>query len=105
MAYSVEVAEPALADMAEWADFIAADAPNQAAKWLNELWDLIFSLEEMPERFAVIPEARKLGHPFRSARHYSHRIIYRIEEEAKTVYVVRIYHGARRPLSKRTIEP
>ena len=44
-----------------------------------------------------------LGKPYRSAQHYSHRLIYRIDEEASIVYVVRLYHGARKPLEPEDI--
>ena len=60
--------------------------------------------QEMPAKFAVIPEAEVLGKPYRSALRYSHRLIHRIDEEASTVYVVRLYHGARKPLESEDIQ-
>lgn len=66
---------------------------------------LILSLQEMPGRFPVIPEAEELGLPYRSALHHSHRVIFRVDAEKNTVYVVRVYHGARRPLTPEDVDP
>ena len=104
MAFEVKVTEPAERDIGEASAFIALDSPSSAQKWSQELWHLIFSLREMPGRFPVIPEAEALGFPYRAALHFSHRVIFRIEEASKTVFVVRVYHGARQPLGAKGIE-
>lgn len=52
---------------------------------------------------SVIPEAEDLGHPYRSANHYSHRVIFRIDEPSTAVYIVRVYNGARRALTRKDV--
>ncbi len=99
MAFSVEITDPARDDIDNAVAFIARKSQPAARKWKTELQVLILLLREMPGRFAVIPEATELGLPYRSAPHHSHRVIFRVEEQKNTVYVVRVYHGSRRPLS------
>lgn len=102
--YRVEIAEPAVADIAEAAEFIAEDSPEQASAWIQKLAETIESLAEMPERFPLIAEATEFGRPYRAARLHSHRIIFRVEETVRTVFVVRVRHHARKPLNARSID-
>ena len=105
MAFDVEITDPARDDIDDAVTFIAQNSRAAARKWKTALQALILSLQEMPGRFAVIAEARELGLPYRSAPHHSHRVIFRIDEEKNTVFVVRVYHGARRPLSREDMDP
>ena len=105
MAFSVEITDPARDDIDDAVAFIAQKSQPAARKWKTELQALILSLQKMPGRFAVIHEATELGMPYRSAPHHSHRVIFRIDEQKSTVYVVRVYHGARRSLSHNDIAP
>ena len=100
MAFDVVVTDLAQVDIDEAVQFIGQNSTQAAAKWKAELADLIFSLAEMPTRFAVVPEVDELKLRYRSASHYSHRVIFRIDEELNTVVVVRLYHGKRMPLSE-----
>ena len=70
----------------------------------NGLQLLILSLQEMPGRFPIIAEAEALQIPYHSVPHYSHRVIFRIDAERNIVYVVRVYHGARHPLTHEDID-
>lgn len=103
MAYRVEVTEPAEEDIDETVAYMAKDSFEAALRWHDGLWQLIFSLSDAPTRFSLIEEAEELGFPYRSAIHYSHRVIFRIDDALSTVYVVRVYHGARHPLTRRDI--
>lgn len=105
MAFDVEIADLARDDIDDAVTFIAQKSQATARKWKTELQALVLSLREMPGRFATIAEAGELGLPYRSAPHHSHRVIFRIDEVKNTVYVVRVYHGARRPLSHGDIDP
>ncbi len=99
MTYKVKVSKPAEKDISEAVEFITRDSRSAASKWYDGLWKLIFSLAENPYRFSVIPEVEELGYPFRSAIYHSHRVVFRVEDSSQTVYIVRVYHGARHPLS------
>jgi plasmid stabilization system protein ParE len=99
MAFKVFVTEPAEQDINEAFTYISRDDFIAASKWYAELWKLIFSLKEMPSRFNIVQEADELGLQYRSVNHYSHRIIYRIDDATMSIFVVRVYHGSRKPLS------
>ena len=101
MAFRVVVTQKAQLDIDEHTQYIAEDSPTAAARWKAELQDLILSLDEMPSRFSIIPESERLKLPYRSALHYSHRVIFRVDEAANTVYVSRVYHGFRKPINRR----
>lgn len=100
MAFNIEVSEIAEIDIEDVVAFIATDSPQAASRWHVDLWELIFSLRDMPKRFTIIPEAEDLEFPYLSAKHYSHRVIFRIDEAKNTVFVVRVYPGARRSLTE-----
>ena len=98
MAYRVELTRRAEEDALEAADHIAQDSRAVAANWFRGLEQAVASLGEAPGSFSAIVESLGLNHAYRSLRHHAHRVIYRVDETTRTVYVVRIYHGARRPL-------
>jgi plasmid stabilization system protein ParE len=101
LAYDVQITAPAKTDAQEYAQFIGdKERSYDAAKlWLDGLQSEINKLSDMPSKFAVIPEAEELGTPYRSFNYHSHRVIYAVDEEGKTVTVHRVYHCARKPLS------
>jgi len=79
-----------------------------AEKWLTRLFDATFSLEELPARCPVIPEAKELGYP---ARHLLYgkgngvyRIIFHIREEEQHVRVLRIWHTSRDAITAADVE-
>ena len=76
MGFSIEITDPAIDDINDAVTFIARDSHQGAARWLAGLRSLIHSLEEMPDRFAVIPEADELQMPYRSAVYRSHRVVF-----------------------------
>jgi plasmid stabilization system protein ParE len=104
MPFEIVVTERARRDIDEYAGFIASDSVAQAVQWVNDLESLILSLREMPSRFSLIAEADKLQRRYRSVNHHSHRVIYRIDDNRRIVYIIRLFHGARKALTKRDIE-
>ncbi len=105
IAFDIEITDPARDDIDSAVTFLAQESRAAAARWKTALQALILSLQEMPGRFPVIPEASELQMPYRSVLHASHRVVFRIDEEKNVVYVVRVYHGARRPLTPDEIDP
>lgn len=103
MAFQVELSQQAEADIAEAADYIAADSPDNARKWVDALLVQLETLREMPQRHDLIPEAKLLLRHLRSIQHYSHRIIYEVNEDNLRVSIVRVYHGARKPLRRKDL--
>ncbi|RYG68464.1 type II toxin-antitoxin system RelE/ParE family toxin [bacterium] len=105
MAFQIRVAQRASQDVREALAYIRRGSALAANNWFRELVQLQKSLEELPERYACIPETKQLSHEYRSVTHYSHRIIYRVDPENQIVYIVRVYHAARRPLIAEDIDP
>ncbi len=68
-----------------------------AEPWWNGPIDQILSLETLPRRCSIIPEQKYFEQEMRHLIYASHRIIFCIGEH--TVTILRIYHGARKPLN------
>lgn len=87
-------------DLEEYAAVVAIDSQDRASKWLQEAWEKIFSLSDMPKRFSNVPESNALVGDVRDMLHYSHRIVYRVKESEQVVEILRVWHGARRGLDE-----
>jgi plasmid stabilization system protein ParE len=108
MAYRVSLAAPAEADAYAAFERIRAAAPRHAEKWLIRLFQAIFSLEKLPARCPVIPEAKELGYP---ARHLLfgkgngvYRIVFHVQEDEQHVRVLRIWHAPRGAITIADVE-
>jgi plasmid stabilization system protein ParE len=99
MAYRVSLSAPAEADAYGAFERIRKAAPIHAEKWLAGLFAAILSLEDMPFRCPLIPEADELGFPARQLLYGKgrgvYRIIFDIREEERHVRILRIWHGSR----------
>lgn len=103
--YVVSIAGPALEDATVAYEWIASSASIDAAdRWIDGLLGEVATLKEMPGRYPAIRETIESEIVYRSVNYYSHRLIYRIDEDTRTVMIVRIYHGARRPLMSSDLE-
>ena len=108
MAYRVSLAAPAEADAYAAFERIRAAAPLHAEKWLTRLFEAIFSLDRLPTRCRVIPEAKELGFP---ARHLLfgkgngvYRIIFHVQKDEQHVRVLRIWHASRDAVTAADVE-
>jgi len=101
LAFHVDITEPALADAETYVRFIREirQEPASAERWFRGLVQAILSLEAMPERCPIIPEHDEFSVEIRHMIYFSHRIIFRVEAEAKRVVVYRVYHGSQRALA------
>jgi toxin ParE1/3/4 len=72
---------------------IAGDKPAAADKWLDQVERQVQSLETMPRRHEVIPEADELGVEYRHIVFGNYRTIYRID--GRRVIILRVLHAAR----------
>ena len=106
MAYDVKITDSALSDAEDYVRFLrdGKQEPEAAERWFRGLVAAIFSLEEMPQRCPVIPEADEFDVEFRHLVFRSHKIIFRINDSASVVTILRVYHGARRELRPEGIE-
>ena len=103
MAFRIELASAAELDIAEAVEYIAMDSPVMAQKWFDDLFLALEHLRQLPLRHVLIPEAADLKRELRSIHHHSHRVIYEVQEATNTVYIARVYHGARKPLMRKDI--
>lgn len=92
-AYDVEVALQAKRDAQEIYDYLHAESPTAAERWIDDLQARFDSLKHFPARCARVPEAPVLGVNWRHSLLGTYRIIFQIE--AHRVLVLRVIHGAR----------
>lgn len=93
MGWHVALSEQADADLGEVVAFLAQKSPTAAERIGLELVDVIFSLRQLPHRGAPVrkrPGLRKLAH-----RHYL--VIYRVNEAAAVVEIVRLWDNRQDP--------
>jgi plasmid stabilization system protein ParE len=91
--FRVDITRSAERDIEGIYNYIAADSPTRAIEFISKLERHISTLEQFPLRSPLIPENEILGTQYRNLIHGHYRTIFRISE--KTIYVLRIIHGAR----------
>jgi plasmid stabilization system protein ParE len=103
--YRVRITDAALADARDYVRFVrdVKKEPAAAERWYRGLLDAVFSLEELPSRCPLIPEANQFTNELRHLIYHSHRIIFLSDPAGTTVDVLRIYHGSRRRLSSEAV--
>ena len=98
MAYHVELAKNAAAELEELYFWVVERAPSQGAAWFNGLEHAILALERFPKRCRIAPESFDPAQPIRVlnyGRSHVYRVFLTIDESAKIVRVVHIRRGAR----------
>ena len=100
MAYSVELAKNAEAELEELYLWGVERAPQQGAAWFNGLERAILALDRHPDRCPVAPESIDPHNPVRVLSYGRkppvYRIFFTIDHSAKIVRVVHVRRGARR---------
>jgi plasmid stabilization system protein ParE len=108
MAYRVSLSALAEADADAAFQRIRKAVPTRAEKWLKGLFATILSLDEMPVRCPLIPEAAELGFSARQLLYGKgrgvYRIIFHIQEEEQQVRVLRIWHSSRDAITADDVE-
>jgi plasmid stabilization system protein ParE len=101
MAYRVEFARRAEADIEELFRWVVDRAPQQGARWFNGLERAVLSLDEHPKRCPVAPESidpERLVRVLSYGRKPSvYRIFFTVDDDARLVRVVHVRRGVRRP--------
>jgi toxin ParE1/3/4 len=101
MAYRVEIARNAEAELEELYLWVVARAPGQGAKWFNGLERAVVSLDQQPKRCPVAPESIDPDRPVRvlsyGRKPHVYRIFFTIDDDAEVVRVVHVRRSARRP--------
>ena len=97
MGYKLIVSKEAHEDVDEIAGYIAHELKNMAAAsgFLDDVEKSYRSLTENPRLFALCDDARLQREGYRKAVIKNYLVLYRIDEEKKAVYVVRVVYGPR----------
>lgn len=99
MAYRVELAKNAEAELEELYLWVVERAPSQGAAWFNGLERAILSLEQLPKRFRIAPESFDSDQPVRALNYgrspHVYRVFFTIDESATLVRVLHIRRGGR----------
>jgi toxin ParE1/3/4 len=97
MKYSVEITDSAYEAILAHARYIAVDcqAPLNASRWLEKLWDAIDALEQMPERHNLAPESAYKNYEVRRVLLGDYMILFTIDQPARKVWVIGFRHGSR----------
>lgn len=93
MAYALVITDQARDDLADIMAYIAADKPNRAVRYTEQLLDAIRTLANMPSRCPLAAESGMLGYKIRHLLHDSYRILFMVQR--KQVIILRIIHGSR----------
>jgi plasmid stabilization system protein ParE len=78
MAYRVELAKNAEAELEELYLWVVERAPSQGAAWFNGLERAILSLEQLPKRCPIAPESFDPDQPVRVFNYGRSRHVYRV---------------------------
>lgn len=101
MAYRVDLTTRAERDLRRIYRAVDAAESGAAQAWFQGLEAAVLSLDENPARSPATPENGRLRHLLYGHGRHVYRVIYAIDERGRTVTVLHIRHGARRPLPER----
>ena len=97
MEYKVESTPSADQDLESIVSYIAEDLDNLAAatRFLDEVDACYAHLETMPLMYELCRDARLRALGYRKAIINHYVMIYRVEEDIKTVHIMRFFYGRR----------
>jgi len=93
--FRILITEEAFSQIEDVFHYIHDQSPQNADKWLGELYDEVYSLTTMPERCGFAREKESFSEELRCLRHYSHRILYTVDHEFSAVKVHAVLHGSK----------
>jgi hypothetical protein len=99
MKYTVEITDAAFERIRDQARYIAVDcqAPLNASRWLEQVWDVIDGLEYMPKRHNLAPENDFKSYEVRRALVGDYFVLFTVDESVGKVWVIGFRHGGRLP--------
>ncbi len=97
--YTVVTTAVALAAIREQARFVIEQeqGTQNAAAWLGRVWTCIDDLEFMPLRFNKADGYERVPYVVRRVILANHLILFTVDKEARTVYVVGLRYGGELP--------
>jgi toxin ParE1/3/4 len=99
MTYTVEITDAALEAIRAQVRYIAVEcqAPLNAARWLERVWDVINDLEHLPDRHSLAAESAFRPYEVRRALVGDYLLLFTIDAESRKVWVIGFRHGSRLP--------
>jgi len=101
MAYRVDVARNAEAELEELYLWLVERAPQQGAAWFNGLERAVLALDQHPERCPVARESFDPDNQIRvlvyGRRPHAYRVFFTVDHQDEIVRIVHVRRGARRP--------
>ena len=99
MAYRVDLAKNAEAELEELYLWVVERAPQQGAAWFNGFERAILALDQHPDRCRIAPESIDPDQPVRvlsyGRRPHVYRVFFTVDHSAKVVRVVHVRRSAR----------
>ena len=100
--YQVIILPAAESDIGGAYERLAEQNPLAAVRWYNQLLEVIFALDILPERCPFAPESKFLNAEIREAFHgrrqHKYRILFTVTENK--VHVLHVRHAARLALGE-----
>ena len=93
--YKIDITADAFKQIQEAYYHIKEQSAPDAERWLSTLYERVHSLRTMPNRCGLIREKEAFGQEVRELLHFSHRIIFAVDEERSLVSVHAVRHAAR----------
>ncbi len=106
MRYQIEITEAAEAEIDETYRYLLLRDPEIAARWHATILKGVDSLKDMPTRCSPAPDGSvfegDIRHHICSFGRVKYRIIFKIipDEDQPVVRILRVRHGARKPLGE-----
>lgn len=104
MAYRVDIASSAAADLEELYLWVVDRAPQQGAAWFNGLERAVLSLDQHPERCPVAAENIDPDQPVRvlsyGRKPHVYSVFFTVDHNAQVVRVVHVRRGASGPATR-----
>jgi plasmid stabilization system protein ParE len=98
--YRIEYAPKAKAELTAIHDYIAQDSAQNAANMIEKILHAIDGLDTFPMRRVVQEPSKRLPYPVRVLPVPPYLVFFRVLERDAVVQIMRIRHGARRPLKR-----
>ncbi len=97
MAYNLIVSKEAHEDIDDIVNYIAVELvkPAAAVTFLNEVEKSYHAVVKNPRMYSLCHDARLSSKGYRKIVIRNYLILYRVDDEAKAVYIVRIIYGGR----------
>ena len=99
--WQIQWTDEAFNSLCDCCDFLAERDEDKAIEMEQDVYSRIESLEEHPYLGPVVPELEQEPLEYRQLviRSWPYRVIYRVEEESKNIWILRV-HPAKIPIEQ-----